>query len=112
MVSRDRDVVDDAYVTVLPAADPDFLFGPLALSREQLFCVDDVEDFLLVVIQALEHDEVFLRLLDTHNIHNLVLVRDFERQDLLADLAVHLVKLQHHLALVDPTRSFSLKPRS
>ena len=69
-----------------------------------------MKDFLVVVVEALQDDEVTLRLVHADDVDDLVFVRDFERQDLLADLAVDFVELEHHLSFMYFPLAFGLEP--
>lgn len=108
MITGDRDIVDDPDVAVLASTYFDLLFGPLALSWHELFCVDDVKDFLFVITETFEYDIVFLRLFDSHDIYDLIFIRDLKRQNLFADLTFGFVEFQHNLTLVNSSCSFSL----
>jgi len=69
-----------------------------------------VEYFLVVIVETFEDDEVSLWLIHSNNIDNLILVRNLEGQDLLANLTVHFVELEHYLAPVYLPLSLGLKP--
>ena len=109
MVPRDRDIIDQTHITVLSTADFNLVSAAV---RDQFLRIDDVEYLLLVVLEALEDDEILLGLLDANNVHNLAFVGDFKWKDLLADLAVDFVKFQHDLATMHSSCSLGLEPRS
>jgi len=52
-----------------------------------------------------------LRLFNSDDIDNFILIGDFEGQGLLAELTVSLVELEHDLALMDFLRALRFKPR-
>ena len=110
MVPRHRDIFRDSYVTIGTTTYLNTLFADLACRRSQTFCVNNVEHLFLIVLKTLKNDEVFRRLVNVDDIHDLVLVRNLEGQDLLANLAVDLVELEHDLPSMDFPRPFSFKP--
>ena len=109
VVARHRNVIHDTHVAVLTTSDPNFVFRGSAASHK-LLSVDYMKNFLLVVCQALQNDEILLRLLNSHDVDDLVFVGDFEREDLLTNLAVDFVEFQHHLTLVYAALPLGLKP--
>lgn len=72
--------------------------------------IDNVKHLFVVVLQTFQNDEVVLRLLYSDDVDDLVFVGDLEREVLLANLAVDLVKAQHLLSLVHLFGALCLKP--
>ena len=110
MVPRHRDIFRDANVTIGTASYLDTFLADLASRCGQTFGVNNVEHFFLIILQTLKNDEVFRRFIHVDDIHDLVFVRYLEGQDLLANLAVDLVELEHDLPSMDFPRPFSFKP--
>ena len=110
MVPRHRDIFRDANVTIGTASYLDTFLADLASRCGQTFGVNNVEHLFLIVLKTLKNDEVFRRLVHVNDIHDLVFVRNLEGQDLLANLAVDLVELEHDLPSMDLPRPFSFKP--
>ena len=79
MVSRHRDVFNNANVTVLATSDFNFVFASGSTLNNKLLCVDDMEHFLLIVRKTLKDNKILLGLIDPHNVDNLVLVGNFKR---------------------------------
>ena len=111
----DRDVVSHANVAVCSPA----YFDPIArgmllpvLERLQVFCVDDVENFGVFVREALQDDVVSLWLVDSNDVHDLVLVGYLEGEVGIAQLAVELVEFQDCLAAVLFALASRVKPPS
>ena len=69
-----------------------------------------MEDFLVIVVKTLKNDKIPLRFVDANNINDLIFVCYLERQDLLANLAVYFVKLEHYLTLVHLSLTFCFQP--
>ena len=90
--SRNADVIDDSDVTVLSSTN----FQMLACTYGNLFRVYYIEHlFLIFFSQAFQDDVILFRLLHANNVNYFILVGDFEREDLLANLAVDLIKFKH-----------------
>ena len=71
VIARHGDVIDDPHVTV--GASP-YLDLVLIRVRYQILRIDDVEDLLVIVVEAFENDKVLLRLVDADDVNDLVLV--------------------------------------
>ena len=104
---RHTNVVGDSHVRLLPTAHAYLLL---------VLGVDDVEDLLVgllavsVAVDGLEDDVVALGLVNVNDVHEAVAVRDRERKELFAQLAVQLLELDHHLPLVHLHRPLGLQP--
>ena len=110
MISRHRDILRDAYVTIGTTSYLYTFLADLASRCSQTFCIDNMEHLFLIVLKTLKNDEVFRWLVNVDDIHDLVLVRYLEGQDLLANLAVDFVELEHDLPSMDLPCPFSFKP--
>jgi hypothetical protein len=62
--------------------------------------VNNVKYFRRLLGQGLQHNEIFLRLLDLDDVHNLVVECYFVREVNFAKLAVQLFEFQNNLASV------------
>ena len=79
MVSRDRYIINYAYITVLATTYFDSILAWGVTLRYEFFRVNDMKHFLVTVAETFKNYEVFLRLLNADNIHDLVFVRNLER---------------------------------
>ena len=111
MVSRNRNIVSDADIAVLATANLDSLLDWVT-SWDQVLRVHNMEHFFVVALQTLQDDKVFFGFFDPDDVHDLVFVRNFEREVLLADLAVDFVEPHHLLAFVCLLRALGLEPVS
>ena len=88
MGARHGDIVHNPHIAILTSANEDLrlaTFVEFSFSNwHKVFSVDDMEHFLLLIRKTLEDYEVFLRLLHTYNIYDLIVVQYLEGEWLLA----------------------------
>ena len=96
-------VISNAHVALLSSADADVLFT---------LSINDIEDLGRNWCRAnrFKYYVVFRRFFDVNYVNQAVTMCDLERENLLAQLAVKLFKLDDDLASVDLHRSFGFKP--
>ena len=93
--------------------DPDIGFlTPPNLQVCLVLCVNDVEHLLWDggCVNALEHDEVSLWLINIHDVHYAVVVSYLEWEHLFAQFAIHLLEFDDDLTLVDLHGPLGLEP--
>jgi len=112
MVARHGDVVDNSDVTVLSSANFDLVFALAVALGDQVVGVNDVENFFLVVGQTLQDDKILLGLVNSHDVDDLVFIRNFKWEVLPANLAVYFVELEHDLTTVVLLLALGFEPGS
>ena len=52
MVARHWNVIYNSYIAILPASNFDFVLALARAIRDQVFCVDNVEDLFIIIIET------------------------------------------------------------
>ena len=109
-------IIHNSHITVLTSPNKNLLPVITACSAisnwYQIFSINHMEYFLLLIWETLKDDKILVWLLNTHNVHNLILVEDLEGEWLLAQLTIKFVEFDRSLSFMLSLRSLCLQPMS
>lgn len=109
MTPRHGDVISDSHVTIHA---PTHLYFLESIRLVHILRVDYIEYLLLLVLETLEHDEIFRWFFELNYVYDSIVVGNFEGVVDLAKFTVELLELYDHLFPMRLIGSLLIEPIS